>query len=170
MTIIAEIGARRKPLVRSADIWTLQASRHLAGVHAELLCRRFEGQNFEIVASAPVLGPRPMRSRVDRSLKSPKDRSFTGSPRQAPRCLKNSSSILFLASARDGGKRPSAMRLASGRARPIFWFSPASHKKRPPETPAAQVWEECPRRRRTQLQVYSDARENLVHILRWDKI
>ncbi len=51
----------------------------------------------------------------------------------------------------------------------IFWFSPASHKKRPPETPAAQVWEECPRRRRTPLQVYSDARENLVHFLWWDK-
>ena len=39
MNITAEIGARRKPLVRSADKWTLQASRHLAEVHAELLCQ-----------------------------------------------------------------------------------------------------------------------------------
>ncbi len=36
---------------------------------------------------------------------------------------------------------------------------PASHKKRPPETPAAQVWEECPRRRRTPLQLYSEMLE-----------
>ena len=51
----------------------------------------------------------------------------------------------------------------------IFWSSPASHKERPPETPAAQVWEECPRRRRTPRQVYSDGDENLVHIFSRDK-
>ena len=75
-----------------------------------------------IVASAPVLGP---CAPFDRSLKLPKDRSFTGSPKSASVSEKLVEHII-LASARDGDKRLSAMRLASRRARPRVFQSRSS--------------------------------------------
>ena len=135
------------------------------------------------VASAPVLGLRPTRSRFDRSLKLPRT-DFHG---LAP--YKRLSNLLEKRIEHLSGRRARQARAAAVNgflqfgsrqgARILvfsshvvhdnFWFNPASHEKRPPETPAAQVWEECPRRSRTRQQVYSDGHENLVHISRWDK-